>query len=358
VPCCVALLQLLAFVRRVNGSAELVDLINSEARTQYEEELSAFNARVQQLSGAPPADGEDLTPPVPPVDVEWNSNTEASSSHVRTEAETARKQLQALEDEEATLQGEVSSLEEDLKADYGPNQEFWSLRDRCIENTASKCVAVCGVVLSVLSALCCGVAWLVSPRVEEETKRTADSWCLHWLPRSWLWRWGLVQVQVLCVPVQGSQAGPYSPWVCIIFVSDGTQGASGGGGGGRCSMHALMTTLCAVSLCAVSLCVPEQVVEGVWPGAKQVLRDDLFRWCLVLERPQALHDRACGVRRQGRAGGHRGAVHVHVHRRVAHAGCVSIEPRQGAEPGLGGLRAGRRAAAACGAVKRGAYRKP
>lgn len=176
--------QLLSLVRRVNASAELVTLLNEQAQAAYTAELEAFNHRVQR--GSAPDDGP-LTPPVPATEVEWPESLD-SGGYTRPEAQAARAAVTSAEDAVATLSGEVSTLERQSEEDYGPNHEWWSLRDRCVESTSSKCVAaVVGGGCSLPGPEACGL-WLVAGGCGwlrcNRPSFTTCAWCLPCLVRT------------------------------------------------------------------------------------------------------------------------------------------------------------------------------
>lgn len=126
---------MLSFIRKMNATDTFVEMLNEKARDAYQLELQTFNDRVQSAGQTP--NEEPLVPPVPPVEVEWPTVLEAGG-YVRPQAEAARAALEEVESEEASLQSEISTLEKNLDTDYGPNNEWWSWKDRCIETTASK----------------------------------------------------------------------------------------------------------------------------------------------------------------------------------------------------------------------------
>ena len=163
---------LLALVRRMNASSDLVEMLNERARATYSKQLAAFNEKVQG------GQHDGVTPPVPVVEVEWPESVEAGG-YVRPEAEAARNALSEAEEAEASLQSEVATLEKRAGQDYGPNNEWWNLRDRCIETTASK--SVLRVVLACVCRRLTGMA---------------------------------LQVQILHLSVPGCQAGSHPPRVC------------------------------------------------------------------------------------------------------------------------------------------------
>ena len=123
-------------MRRANASAALVDMLNEQAQASYTQQLEAFNHRVQRGSPPDAADGP-LTPPVPATVVEWPESLDGGG-YTRPEAEAARAAVQSAEDAVATLSSEVSTLERQAEEDYGPNHEWWSLRNHCVESTFSK----------------------------------------------------------------------------------------------------------------------------------------------------------------------------------------------------------------------------
>lgn len=135
---------LMELVRRADASESLVDILNERAKAAYKAEVEAFNAASATASAPPSTDPNHTpvppakTPPVPPVDVVWPEESVNGASYVRPSAKAAREARDAAESVHASLNGDITQLERQEAADYGPDAEWWPLRARCVDTKAGK----------------------------------------------------------------------------------------------------------------------------------------------------------------------------------------------------------------------------